>query len=115
MNQREIEYFARKEQDARDDREAATKYCEHEVDGPRRNVTVDIEGSQITAILCADCELPIQLDPDLHDNFNYEVTVYATGVPMVLVSTQEWELTEPGFPEQLVDVFHELTAEGADL
>ena len=115
MNQREIEYFARKEQDARDDREAATKYCEHEVDGPRRNVTVDIEDGHITAILCADCELPVQLDPDLHDNFSYEVTVYATGVPMVMVSTYEWELTEPGFPEHLVDVFHELTVEEADV
>lgn len=104
------EYYARKEQEARDDREAATKYCGCDVEGPHQNVTVDIDNSQITAILCANCELPVQLDPDMHDDFSYEVTVYATGVPMVMVSTQEWEPIERGY-EQLVDVFHELTAE----
>lgn len=110
----EDEYYARKEQEASDDREAATKYCEHEPDGPRRNVTVDIEDGRITAILCADCELPIPLDPDLHNDFSYEVTVYATGVPMVMVSTHEWEPIERGY-EQLVDVFHELTVGEADV
>ncbi len=105
------EYYARKEQEARDDRETATRYCGCDVDGPRHNVTVDTDAGQVTAILCASCEYPIQLDPGMHDDFSYDVVVHAEGVPMVMTSTQEWEPTEPFGPEQLVNVFHALTAE----
>ena len=76
MNQREIEYFAREEQDARDDRESDRAEqmqqedappmcgCEHP-DGKPHNVLLIIAGGGITGVVCANCELECVAHHDL--------------------------------------------------
>lgn len=76
MNQREIEFFAQKEQDARADRESdraeqmqqedepPTCKCKRP-DGKPFNVNLIVSGGSIAGVVCASCELECVESHDL--------------------------------------------------
>jgi hypothetical protein len=83
--------------------------CGCKVDGPQRNVVVDIDEGHIIAVICAHCELPVLSDdPGLGDGFE---GVHATGVPLLMTTTVEKRPEHRGFGmhEDVDVVFHQLS------
>jgi hypothetical protein len=93
MNAADVEYYARKEQDARDDRESDRAeqmqqedetpvcHCKHP-NGKPFNVLLDVDAGRINNVVCANCELRCVLWDDLE-------LLESEGIPARLTVTVE--------------------------
>lgn len=79
-------------------------HCSCTVDGPRRNVLVDIDEGAVQAIACASCEKPIDLPDD------YNLGVHGEGIALVMTTTVEHTPSSPDDWNEYDKEFYELAA-----